>query len=573
MAVVPLRQGDPSRIGRFRLAARLGAGGMGVVYLGEAKAVGQVAIKVIRPEVADEDEFRARFAREVALLGRVEGLCTVRVVEADTESASPFLVTEYADGPSLTEHVRRSGPLDPEMLVGLATGLAEALVAIHGAGVVHRDLKPGNVILTRLGPKVIDFGIAQALDGTVMTRTGMSLGSPGFMAPEQITGVPGQSADIFAWGLTLAYAASGRQPFGSGPAAVLPYRIVHESPDIAGVPDFLRPLVEAAVSKDPDIRPTAADLLAWLTAGVAPPAHEAEPEDEVPLPPTQLVLSRTWQPPAEPAAPPQGAVDGGDAADPVDAVDVRKAWRTGSLRALPARSRAVLVGAVALTVVVGAGVAYAIDSGSSNAATSTQIGQAAAGTTTPTVTFGSYTGRRPFAIVVEGGGTIQDIRWTSWTATDASGTGDLDAVSTQVELSAPANGRFTRIGESSEGALAVQLYSTKDWPSGATPALPPVCTKPTSDQLLAAFNAAPTSVRDGWSAAGARLFGFDGIECWKAWVVADASGSGDGNMVFSISGGLHLMPESDVQAFGGAVCSDSSSPQSWKGPDTGLADC
>ena len=546
MAVVPLRQGDPSRIGRFRVTARLGAGGMGVVYLGEAESVGQVAIKVIRPEVADEDEFRARFAREVALLGRVEGLCTVRVVEADTESASPFLVTEYADGPSLTEHVRRSGPLDPEMLVGLATGLAEALVAIHRAGVVHRDLKPSNVILTRLGPKVIDFGIAQALDGTVMTRTGMSLGSPGFMAPEQITGVPGQSADIFAWGLTLAYAASGRQPFGSGPAEVLPYRIVHESPDIAAVPDFLRPLVEAAVSKDPDLRPTAADLLARLTAGAAAPAHEAEPQDEVPLPPTQLVLSRTWQPPAEPA---------------------------GSRRALPARSRAVLVGAVALTVVVGAGMAYAIDSGSSNAATGTQLGPAAAGTTTPTVTFGGYTGRKPFAIVVEGGGTIQDIRWTSWTATDASGTGDLDAVSTQVELSAPANGRFTRIGESSEGALAVQLYSTKDWPSGATPALPPVCTKPTSDQLLAAFNAAPASVRDGWSAAGARLFGFDGIECWKAWVVADASGSGDGNMVFSISGGLHLMPEADVQAFGAAVCSDPDSPQAWKGPDTGLADC
>lgn len=560
MAVVPLRQGDPSRIGRFRLTARLGAGGMGVVYLGEAKGVGQVAIKVIRPEVGDEEEFRARFAREVALLGRVDGLCTVRVVEADTESASPFLVTEYADGPSLAEHVRRSGPLDPQMLVGLATGLAEALVAIHGVGVVHRDLKPGNVILTRLGPKVIDFGIAQALDGTVMTRTGMSLGSPGFMAPEQITGAPGQAADIFAWGLTVAYAASGKQPFGTGPAEVLPYRIVHESPDIAAVPETLRPLVEAAVSKDPNLRPTAADLLSRLTARVAAAAAEAVPEDEVPMPATQRVLSRTWQPPPALAGSPQ---------------EVRDA------RPSPFRFRRrwpVLVGAVVLTVVAGAGVTYAIDSGPSNAAaaTGTQSGQSAAGATTPTVTFGSYTGRKPFAIDLTAdadGETIQDIRWTSWTATGASGTGELDTVSTRIELSSPADGRFTRIGETTEGSLTVQVYPAKDWPDGATAALAPSCTKPTSAQLVAAFNSASASVQDGWAAAGAQLFGFDGIECWKAWVVADVSGSGDGNMVFSIAGGLHLMPESDMQQFGGTVCSDPSSPPSWKGPDTGLAAC
>ena len=495
MALVSLREGDPSRIGRFRLTARLGAGGMGVVYLGEAKGTGRVAIKVIRPEVGDEDEFRARFRREVALLTRVQGLCTVRVVEADTESASPFLVTEYADGPSLSEHVRRSGPLRPEMLVGLATGLAEALVAIHRAGVVHRDLKPGNVILTQAGPKVIDFGIAQALDGTVMTRTGMSMGSPGFMAPEQITGTPGQAADIFAWGLTVAYAASGRQPFGSGPAEVLPYRIVHGSPDIAEVPDVLRPLVEAAVAKDQSARPTAGDLLAWLTAEAAPaPASDAEPDDEAAMP-TQFVLSRTWQP---------------------QAVLAPAAQQPRDARPSRSRSRALLAGAVALTAVIGAGVAYAIDSGTSNTPAGVQAGQGGAAAATPTVTFGSYTGRQPFAIVLNadvGGGTVQDIRWTSWTATGASGTGELGTVSARIELSLPANGHFTRIGETTSGTLAVQLYPDKDWPSGATAALAAACTKPTSAQLLAAFNAATASVQDGisksaeWGDAYAQFLG------------------------------------------------------------------
>jgi serine/threonine protein kinase len=159
---------------------------MGVVFLGEAKDGSQAAIKMLRPELADDQEFRIRFRREVAMLTRVQGLCTVRVIEADTESTKPFLATEYADGPSLAEHVGQHGPLGPDLLYGLATGLAEALAAIHAAGVIHRDLKPGNVLLTQTGPKVIDFGIAQALDSTSLTKTGMTVGSPGFMAPEQI---------------------------------------------------------------------------------------------------------------------------------------------------------------------------------------------------------------------------------------------------------------------------------------------------------------------------------------------------------------------------------------------------
>jgi hypothetical protein len=556
MALVPLREGDPSRIGRYRLTARLGAGGMGVVYLGAARASGPVAIKVIRAAVGDEEEFRARFRREVALLARVQGLCTVRVIEADTESASPYLVTEYAEGPSLSEHVRRSGPLALAMLVGLATGLADALVAIHRAGVVHRDFKPGNVILTHAGPKVIDFGIAQALDGTVMTRTGMSLGSPGFMAPEQITGNSGQAADIFAWGLTVAYAASGRQPFGTGPAEVLPYRILNDAPDISGVPALLRPLVEAAVAKDPAARPTAQELLARLTAEASPAlVQAAEPWDEVPMH-TRDVLSRTWQPPAEDAAVPPLPQSPGPGRLP------RKRVRAG------------IAGAVALTVAIAAGVAYAVESGNSApAAAQVQAGSNAA---PPTVTFGSYSGRKPFAIVLNaglGGETIQDIKWTSWTAAGASGSGEVGTVSTQVELSVPVNGRFTRLGESSEGALAVALYPNRDWPTGATAALPASCVKPSSAQLVAVFDGTPAKVKDGWAAPGAAIFGFDGITCWKAWVVAQASGSGSGGMVFSIAGGLHLMPQADMQTFSETVCADPGSPKAWQGPDSGLAVC
>lgn len=186
MARTALRGEDPTRIGRYQITARLGSGGMGIVFLGEAKDGSQAAIKVLRPELADDPEFRARFQREVAALTRVQGLCTVRVIEADTESAKPFLATEYASGPSLAEYVGHSGPLLPQLLHGLATGLAEALAAIHAAGVIHRDLKPSNVLLTSAGPKVIDFGIAQTMDATAVTRTGMVVGSPGYMAPEQI---------------------------------------------------------------------------------------------------------------------------------------------------------------------------------------------------------------------------------------------------------------------------------------------------------------------------------------------------------------------------------------------------
>jgi hypothetical protein len=555
VALESLREGDPSRIGRFRLTARLGAGGMGVVYLGEARDCGQVAVKVVRPEVGDDQEFRARFRREVALLARVQGLCTVRVIDADTESASPFLVTEYASGPSLAEHVKSSGPLGPDMLYGLATGLAEALTAIHAAGVIHRDLKPGNVLLTRDGPKVIDFGIARALDSTVMTRTGTTMGSPGFMAPEQVIGTPGQPADIFAWGLTVAYAASGSQPFGTGPVEVLMYRVVHEHPDLAAVPANLRPLVAAALAKDPGARPAARDLLSRLTAEVTRADTRALAGNQDPLP-TQAVLSRTWQPPAAPAP-------------------VRPAARRSRRRPVAVWARRGALAAVAV-----AATAYGIvQSGHSSGAAGHAAALAGpAASALPTVTFGRYTGREPAAIVlnpIDSTGTVQDIHWTSWTATGAFGEGTLNAVPTEVTLSSPVNGRFTRVGETTNGRIVVQGYTDNDWPTGASPAAPvkPSCADPAPAALLAAWRAAPASVRQGWGAAsGTAVTGFAEIQCWQDWVIAEPLGNGNGTFVFSRSGGLHLMPEPGLQQFSDAVCNAPTSPKAWK-TGTGPAVC
>jgi serine/threonine protein kinase len=291
LARMPLRPDDPTRIGHYRLTARLGSGGMGVVYLGVAWDGSPVAVKVLRPELAGDQEFRRRFGREVASLVRVKGACTVRVIEADSQSSTPFVVTEYAQGPSLSEHIDKYGSVEPDMLHALATGLAEALTVIHAAGIMHRDLKPSNIILTDVGPKVIDFGIARRQDTTGMTKTGMVVGSMGFMAPEQISGRPGPAADIFAWGVTVAYAAAGRSPFGAGNAHSILYRIMYGDADIAAVPDSLRPLVESALAKDPQSRPTAPQLLDRLTSAARRPERIADA-------PTQVISS---QAPAAPA--------------------------------------------------------------------------------------------------------------------------------------------------------------------------------------------------------------------------------------------------------------------------------
>ncbi|MFJ8668893.1 protein kinase [Streptomyces sp. NPDC093600] len=263
----PLAPGDPVSVGdgRYQLTHRLGQGGMGVVYLGRSPSGRAVAVKVVRPELSTEPGFRRRFADEVAAARRVGGFHTAPVVDADPEGDPAWLVTAFVQGPTLAAVLARVGSLPADTLTVLAAGLAEALEAIHRAGVIHRDLKPANIIVAEDGPRVIDFGIARALDGTTLTRTGYQVGTPGFLSPEQLTGgAVTPAVDVFALGVVLAQAAGG-SPFGDGPSAARLYQVVHEDPDLSAVPDALRGLVADCLSKDPAARPTPTECLRRLT--------------------------------------------------------------------------------------------------------------------------------------------------------------------------------------------------------------------------------------------------------------------------------------------------------------------
>ncbi|CUU60306.1 Serine/threonine protein kinase [Parafrankia irregularis] len=260
-----LRTDDPVRIGPYQVVGRLGAGGMGRVYLGRTAAGRLAAVKVIRPELADSPDFRARFAREVAAARAVGGRHTAAVIDADLDTTSPWLATAYVSGLSLAVTVTRHGPLQEAALTTLAAGLAEALIAIHDAGIVHRDLKPSNVMLAVDGPKVIDFGVSRAADASVLTRTGAVIGSPGFMSPEQMTGAEaGAPSDVFSLGALVAYAATGREPFGVGPTPAQVYRVVHAEPDLDGIPGTLRGIVADCLAKEQAARPTPRALLERL---------------------------------------------------------------------------------------------------------------------------------------------------------------------------------------------------------------------------------------------------------------------------------------------------------------------
>ena len=268
-----LLPGDPAQVGPYRLTGVLGAGGMGRVFLGWSSGGRPVAVKVIRPELAGDPEFRARFRREVAAARTISGLYTALLVDADTDSQVPWLATAYVDGPSLSEAVAKYGPLPAGSVRALAAGLAEALAAVHALGLVHRDLKPSNVLLASDGPRVIDFGISRAADTTTVTSTGQSVGSPGYLSPEQAMGEEvGPASDIFSLGAVLAFAGTGAGPFGAGSLPALVYRVVHQPPALDEVPAELRPLIERCLAKDPGDRPAAADLLAEL-ADVQPGAR------------------------------------------------------------------------------------------------------------------------------------------------------------------------------------------------------------------------------------------------------------------------------------------------------------
>jgi hypothetical protein len=363
-AVTPLEPGDPRTIGRYGLTGRLGTGGMGTVYLGRALAGGPpVAVKVVHTELAADPEFRARFADEVAAARRVAPFCTARVVDADPAARAPYLVTEFVDGVPLSVAVSDGGPLDESTLHGVALGVAAALSAVHAAGVVHRDLKPANVLLSLSGPRVIDFGIARALDvARRHTQAGMLVGTPGWMAPEQFrNGIVGPAADVFSWGSLVAYAATGHNPWSHAQSGLSlspteqAHRILYGTPDLGGLAGPLRRLVESALAKDPARRPTARQLVDTLLGG---PGGPGGPAGVDPTRAAATALQQTWAPPAGRAAggrPPSGSPGrsvvgrprGAGPAGPVPVGPVAAAGRPGAgaagaatpgvTRALPAR--------------------------------------------------------------------------------------------------------------------------------------------------------------------------------------------------------------------------------------------
>ncbi|MGW3626386.1 serine/threonine-protein kinase [Streptomyces sp. NPDC000880] len=323
----PLAGDDPTTIAGYRLAAKLGAGGMGKVYLSYTPGGRPVAIKVIRPEFGEDPEFRRRFAQEVQSAQRVQGLFTAPVIDADTDGAQPWLATAYVPGPSLADAVVAHGALPVDAVLLLIAGMAEALHVIHGAGIVHRDLKPSNVLLAADGPRVIDFGIAYAADATSLTGSGVTIGTPSFMAPEQAAGRRVTPAtDIFALGQVAAYAATGSPAFGEGTSHGVLYRIVHEEPDLTGVPERLTELVTRCLAKDPEARPSITDIIGlcqsanaetvlrrpedWLPASVTADitVRAAAPAPVQTPPPPSSAPSAAYSPtaPVSPATPPPG---------------------------------------------------------------------------------------------------------------------------------------------------------------------------------------------------------------------------------------------------------------------------
>jgi eukaryotic-like serine/threonine-protein kinase len=314
-----LQLDDPGRIGPYRLRGVLGSGGMGRVFLGASADGRLAAVKVIRADLAAEPEFRARFRREVTVARKVSSRFAVPLIDADTDGPVPWLATAYVTGPSLADAVREHGPLPVRSVLELAAGLAAGLSAIHAAGVVHRDLKPSNVLLAQDGPRVIDFGISVAAETSPLTRTGLLIGSPGYMSPEQVEGREvGAPSDVFSLGAVLAFAATGEAPFGSGSAPTLAYRAVHREVRLDRVPAEVRGLIQRCLAKDPGQRPTARDLEFAASTGAIPPTRRWRPEPVtrtfIELPqagdPSRTVTSARPSPAPAPVSGPPGRHEG-----------------------------------------------------------------------------------------------------------------------------------------------------------------------------------------------------------------------------------------------------------------------
>lgn len=283
MAAAPLRATDPTMLGRYRLEGRLGEGGQGTVFLARGPAGEPLAIKLLHARFSADPAARARFAREIGAARRVAQFCTARVLDADIDGENPYLVSEFVGGPSLQEAVDRDGALTGPPLDRVAIGTITALTAVHEAGIVHRDFKPGNVMLSDEGPRVVDFGIARLLAAT-RTLTSQTMGTPAYMAPEQFGGDPvGPAADVFAWGCTMSFAANGTPPFGDDSIPAVLHRVLSAEPDLGRLTGRLRDLVASCLAKDPDDRPQAADILLRLlgrpdaVAPLADGSHAATP--------------------------------------------------------------------------------------------------------------------------------------------------------------------------------------------------------------------------------------------------------------------------------------------------------
>ncbi|WP_037627631.1 bifunctional serine/threonine-protein kinase/ABC transporter substrate-binding protein [Streptomyces aureus] len=290
----PLRTGDPSRIGRYRLLRRLGAGGMGVVFLARAPGGAIAAVKTVRSSYAEEHGFRARFRREVETARQVSSHWVVPLLDADADAETPWLATSYVPGPSLSEAVHTFGPLSLASVRVLGLRLAEALEAVHGAGLVHRDVKPANILLAPDGPRLIDFGIARAPEGTALTSSGVVVGSPGFLSPEQAQargGEIGPPSDVFSLGCVLAFAATGVRPFGEGSPAGVLLRTIYEEPDPGSLPEGLAPLLRACLHKEPGGRPSLARLREALAEDSV--GDSAGASGWLPAPVTRLINDRS----------------------------------------------------------------------------------------------------------------------------------------------------------------------------------------------------------------------------------------------------------------------------------------
>ncbi|HEU5156172.1 MAG TPA: protein kinase [Streptosporangiaceae bacterium] len=298
-----LRPGDPKRLGSYELLGRLGDGGQGIVFLGRAEDGTDVAIKLLHRELTADDMARTRFLREIEFAKQVASFCTAQIIDADIEGERPYLVSEYVPGPSVLQLVQTEGPISGGALDRLAIGTATALVAIHQAGVIHRDFKPANVLIGPGGPRVIDFGIARVFDG-VNTMTSRVIGTPSFMSPEQMRGREfGKEADIFCWAATMVYAATGRPPFGNDSIPAVIQRALNEEPDLGDLTEPLRGLVVDCLAKDPADRPTARQLLMRLLGqedAVGGPA--ATPANEDPAAILVKIAEATARPPADPAS-------------------------------------------------------------------------------------------------------------------------------------------------------------------------------------------------------------------------------------------------------------------------------